>query len=476
MTRLISIIITLALALSMCTVPVGAAKTTKVWDGSVDTSWYTGKKTSYDISKPSQLAGLSELVNSGKSMEGITINLTADLIMNDTTDWTSWDQKAPKNNFTPIGHPQSPISGYYPFSGCFNGNGHSISGLYIKSYHTAGLFGYISNSIVTQVIIKDSCIIAYDDGRKLVNKSVNAGAIAGLAENSVISRCENSGRVYGWITKELLSGRDIRVGGIAGAMEKVNLSEELLGLALAAGGVFYNPAIITDGSGSRLKPSSIVDCINNGNVTAQGEGSQYSGGILGLGQLGTIKNCLSLQPVYGKKSGAIIGITYNCYLSNCYKYSGLKAINGIGDNWSTSAAGKVTDNVEAKNYDEVTSKAFAKLLGTQFTYVTKDRPHLSCEKNISSGSSSSKSNSSSVSISKKNGKITLKWDKVSNAAGYRICYLKSNGKYAVLTNTTSTSVTLKSLKSGTKYTMIIQAKFKDGTTETIPNGKFTFTA
>ncbi|MBQ2823258.1 MAG: hypothetical protein IJF18_01605 [Oscillospiraceae bacterium] len=469
MKRLISLITVLALAFSICTVPVNAATVIKVWDGSVSTSWYTGKKTSYDISTASQLAGLAKLVNSGKSMAGVTINLTADIVLNDTTNWENWYSKPPKNVFTPIGHTGNPVKGYYPFAGCFNGNGHSISGLYVKSYQHAGLFGYISNSLVTQVIIKDSCVIAYDDGRKLVNKSVNAGAITGIAENSVISRCENSGKVYSCITKEFLSGREIRAGGIAGVMEKTNLSEELMAAALAAGGVFYNPAIITDGSGSRLKPSTIVDCVNNGSVTASGDGSQYSGGILGLGELGTIKNCLSLQPVIGRKNGAIIGLTYNCYLSNCYHYDGLR-LKGIGSNMSSSAVGKVKDNSLSRNYDQIVAKSFVKTMGSAFVYKKNDRPYLSCDVRMSTDSKSG----TTVNVGK--GKVTISWSKTSNAVSYNVCYLKSNGKYAVLTKTTDTTATLKGLKSGAKYTILIQAKLKDGTTKTVKDGKFTFTA
>ena len=82
-----AILLTFAIAVTEFIVPADAATKTKIWNGKADTSWYTGKKTSYDISTPEELAGLSKLVNSGKSMEGVIINLTADLVMNDTKDW-----------------------------------------------------------------------------------------------------------------------------------------------------------------------------------------------------------------------------------------------------------------------------------------------------------------------------------------------------------------------------------------------------
>ena len=74
MKKLTAILLTFAIAVTEFVVPASAATKTKIWNGKADTSWYTGKKTSYDISTPEELAGLSKLVNSGKSMEGIIIN------------------------------------------------------------------------------------------------------------------------------------------------------------------------------------------------------------------------------------------------------------------------------------------------------------------------------------------------------------------------------------------------------------------
>ncbi|MBQ8780698.1 MAG: fibronectin type III domain-containing protein [Oscillospiraceae bacterium] len=486
MKRIISLVMVLALALSMCTVPVSAAKTSKVWDGSADTSWYTGKKRSYDISTPSQLAGLSKLVNGGNSMSGVVINLTADLVMNDTSDWTSWKTKAPKNTFTPIGLSGNPAKGYTAFAGVFNGNGHAIKGLYVNNGYVGGLFGYLYGGVVSNVIIDESVIISYDNGK---GKGNYAGGIAGIAEGALINMCENNGyvRAIGPGTIEY-GDREAYAGGIVGSMHSENASFAALGAVFAATGVWVNPAILASGNGGIIKSSGVMNCISSGDVYVSTGTVGYLGGIAGWGNNGDIRNCVSWnsyewqkgKKIFGKYRGTIYGGNIcggasNCSVSNC-AYWKLDELTAIGQDLKSSV---VSVNRDATGYtpDNMRSEEFAKKYSDEYTYTTGDwRIYLSCDKRKASGGSSSAANASSVSISRSNGKITIKWGKTANAAGYRVCYLKSNGKYAVLTNTTGTSATLKGLKSGTKYTMLIQAKFKDGTVKTIKDGKFSFTA
>lgn len=81
----------LSVAMMLTMLPSTAfAKETKAeaWDGkAVDTSWYAEDKTSYEISSADQLAGLSQLVNEGKSFKGKTVSLTDDIDLNNK-EWT----------------------------------------------------------------------------------------------------------------------------------------------------------------------------------------------------------------------------------------------------------------------------------------------------------------------------------------------------------------------------------------------------
>ena len=116
-------------------IQIAQAATEKVWDGTVDTSWYTGDKESYDISTPEQLAGLAKLCDKAAHEDrfrGVTINLTADIVLNDVSNFKNWETKPPKNSWEPIGNEGGFISGYCPFAGVFNGNGHTITGMYVN--------------------------------------------------------------------------------------------------------------------------------------------------------------------------------------------------------------------------------------------------------------------------------------------------------------------------------------------------------
>ena len=130
----------------MCLVALLGLKPTlqaqTVWDGTADISWYDASQTSFDISTPEQLAGLAQLVNTGTSFSGVTLNLTNDIWLNSTGDST--------NNWTPIGGgsptSESPSTGN-AFKGNFNGHGHAIYNLYCDKGSTfhAGLFCALEN-------------------------------------------------------------------------------------------------------------------------------------------------------------------------------------------------------------------------------------------------------------------------------------------------------------------------------------------
>ena len=124
-----------------------------VWDGTADVSWYDADQTTFDISTPEQLAGVAQLVNSGTSFNGKTLNLTADLWLNSTGDST--------NNWVPIGGYATATgedqSSGNSFRGVFNGHGHAIYNLYCEkqNYFHAGLFGCIQNPCTIDRLLGD---------------------------------------------------------------------------------------------------------------------------------------------------------------------------------------------------------------------------------------------------------------------------------------------------------------------------------
>ena len=136
----------------------------------------------YVIDSLEKLERVRDNVNGGASFAGEFLRLTADIDLS---------QKYNINNqWTPIGTPEK------PFSGSFDGNGHTVSGLYINDVNAInqGLFGVVSGGKIEKLAVTDAQVIA---------KQYFAG-IAGVLKNSTIENCYYNGKlganegVYGY--------------------------------------------------------------------------------------------------------------------------------------------------------------------------------------------------------------------------------------------------------------------------------------
>lgn len=234
------------------------------WQDKSDTSWYTPGRKVYQIRSAEELAGLSELVNSGVSFRGARIVLTRDINLFGRT-------------WVPIGTLE------HPFEGSFNGSEMEIRDLEIdlegensqnidpaRSY--LGLFGVVSgNTQIVNVEMKNvkitgdsyvGALVGYLDENSsltlddieldgLVSMfiSTNAGGILGsAAERSSLyfndidvdpngfSQIQNGGANY---TGDNLGGV---VGSFYGESARVsNISVEkieLYGISEGVGGIF----------------------------------------------------------------------------------------------------------------------------------------------------------------------------------------------------------------------------------------------
>lgn len=106
------------------------------WSSHADISWYTAEGTEFTLTTPQQFAGLAKLVNSGKSMKGVTIKLGNDV------DFSAhrFDEVIGKNNDN-------------PFSGIFDGANHTISGVMISD-PTLGFIGFFGQT--NQAVIRNT--------------------------------------------------------------------------------------------------------------------------------------------------------------------------------------------------------------------------------------------------------------------------------------------------------------------------------
>lgn len=202
------------------------------------------------ISDAPDLTTFSDFVNANSANGLINAKLTSDITLSGNA----------ANQWQPIGK-----SGEFRYRGVFDGQNHSISGIYINSTNLfIGFFG-VSCGTIQNLTIKDSFIYGNNE----------VGGICGFANNSNLINCHNYASVSG----------DCYVGGITG---------QLLG--------------------------TITNCSNAGAVIGN---SGYIGGITGF-QQGSVENCSNLAPVTSKTTtknvsiGGISGILFSGSTKNCY--------------------------------------------------------------------------------------------------------------------------------------------------------------
>ena len=316
----------------------------------------TDSDEAYEIGNAGQLYWFAGLVN-GTLTDGTAQNLkanavlTADITVNEdllTSINTDEDGNVTNGSsfkaWRPMGMADEKgyLTGWY--TGIFDGNGHSISGLYVNRDESddvddrfkvgIGLFGYYSGltrnlSVLDSYMRGESSVggiigyIGYNKtgtvqncysaatvwgidsiggicgssgGISKIENCYNMGNICGETEvggicgdnHAIIKNCYNVGSVKG----------EMNVGGITGANTKGNNVEE-----------------------------EITDCYNRGNVT----GDRSVGGISGYDRYGLIENCYSQSIVSGNTNvGGICGNGREDTFHNTYYDSNLYVGDAIG--------------------------------------------------------------------------------------------------------------------------------------------------
>ncbi len=178
---------------------VGIAKA-DTWDGSISTAWYENGEP-YEIHSAADLAGLAQLVNGIDSpwfwervdpvdFAGKTITLMTDIDLG-------------ANGASGLKWPMIGDDDDNPFRGTFNGNGHTISnvyvnnnygtgsdeaGLIIKRPRVAGLFG-VNEGTIQNLTVQNGYFLGIGHHRLPTNNNIDcAGAIAGV-NNGTIENC-----------------------------------------------------------------------------------------------------------------------------------------------------------------------------------------------------------------------------------------------------------------------------------------------
>ena len=247
--------------------------------------WMTSQNTVY-IYTAADLAQLAADVNGGNNMSGKTVLLMNDIDLSAYANWT------PIGTFT-----RHPLQASYPFSGVFDGQGYSITGLKMSGNEDwKGLFGYAYCEAIRNVVIRNPEIEGKDQ----------VGALVGYQaySNQGIKNCAVIGGK--------IQGRN-HVGGLVGYMEESPIQNcystcEVVAMSFYAGGIVGDHRVV----------ASIRNCYATGNISGT-----YSGGIVGVAQ--DVERCVALgQTVTGTSSNRV---TDSVRISDVYAWGDMK-VNG----------------------------------------------------------------------------------------------------------------------------------------------------
>ncbi|MFQ9806385.1 MAG: GLUG motif-containing protein [Christensenellales bacterium] len=259
-------------------------------------SWMLGSETTFYITTAQQLKRLADEVNAGDSKSDKTYLLANDIDLSGYPDWT------------PIGR-FDPPDDMLPFSGVFDGQGYSITGLKISGNEDArGLFGYTYCSAIRNVVIRNPEIQGGDKVGALVGHQ--AYSSEGIENCAVIG-----GKIQGIN----------RAGGLVGNMEESPIKNcyttcEVAVTFSKAGGIV----------GAHKVGSGLENCYATGNVS----GSEKSGGI--AGQARNVERCVALgQTVTGESSHRVLSEPngkLNVYAWRSMKVNGITVTDGAANN------------------------------------------------------------------------------------------------------------------------------------------------
>lgn len=246
------------------------------------------------ISTAEDLRSFAKSVNHGNSYRGKVVKLSTDIWLNDTVEWQKWNRQTKVKSWIPIGTSKT------PFEGIFDGDGHYIVGLFIKTGSESfcqGLFGFLRNAIIKNTHIRYSHIVAYNyvgalagyisyntqilncsnEGIVENDRNFSGGLIGFSSGQNRIIGCQNYGRVYGHRC----------VGGIVGYFEGGSIYNtynrgEIIGCYEHIGGIigeFSEPYQKTvRGTGLKDLPNdTVANCYNTGRIMAR----DVAGGIAG---------------------------------------------------------------------------------------------------------------------------------------------------------------------------------------------------
>lgn len=281
------------------------------------------------IKTPADLKRVSDFVATGKNYSGVVVKLEADIDLSSDPDTAEWQ----------------PIGGSSYFSGEFDGQGHTISGLSIaadnpqEDYHA--LFGQISGAN-----LHDFTVVGAVAGGK-------GDCAAGVA-----AAARNDATIKNVASKVYVSGAKY-VGGIVGTVERrtVTIDSCANWADIACGKIDSNYGGAGGIVGGLNYAGTVTNCFNRGAISGEAA-HQYSGigGIVGAASQLTVANCYSTGAIsatgtYANHVGGVMGFSgsKSALNTNCYWLDSSCATAGYVDVAGTDAGCTSKTDAELKD-------------------------------------------------------------------------------------------------------------------------------
>ena len=356
----------------------------------------------YQISNAAELALLHEKMTAEHKEfkdEYTSANyvLTADITINDVSNFDGWENTAPEYSWMPIGFDT------VEFDGVFDGKGHTISGLYINTNcgeytNNYGLFDTVDGTVKNVKIDKSYIAVS---GRpcgvgSIAGHLMDKAIIDGCSSTAVLNCYDNSlggivGIAYGGVDKGMVdegNEREINYSTISNCTFAGKITQVKDDAMTDIGGIIGG----CDGN--------VDTCVNNGTIAFSGSNVDSVGGIAGRMSEGTVSNCkntgtLDCEIKEGKNlaiAGGIVGKVFvsatgsEKYMSRGAKITKCENSGTIaGQMYAGGIAGQVSN--DHNDYCVTISECVNSGIVTSKDYTAGIIGHLNCIGDAENGDS-----------------------------------------------------------------------------------------
>ncbi|MBE5933299.1 MAG: hypothetical protein E7263_07750 [Lachnospiraceae bacterium] len=304
----------------------------------------------YAIENAGQLYWVAETVNSGTT--DINVVLVADIVINkNVLDGNGQLNSANAGSFVSW----KPIGNYtYEYEGIFDGNNHSISGLYfVGNLERVGLFGDVYNAKIKNVGVVDSYIYCEGNAKYI-------GGIVGNSYYSDITNCYNEGNM---IVKYNSYVSDPQIGGIVGAFDYGKITNCYNTGDIAVTIDYDGAAMLLGGVAGGNFGSTMENCYNTGDIHVEdikSDGINVGGVVGGSFASGSdncvYKNCYNNGDITAKVlnevetifMSGVIALSQRAELINCYNSGDVSAEISAGIEYGAMLGGLIGNGFEGK--------------------------------------------------------------------------------------------------------------------------------